>query len=172
MSSHSPTTMTIATRSTQTLRTLLHTRRTATLGTQPLQTAEAPGLALVPYAIDAVGSCLVLLVSGVATHSRQMQAHAEVSLLVAQGESGQHLLHVHERVSIIGEAKTPVPGSAAWGNARFAYLRRFPDAASMTQLGDFRIVCIVPWQARHISGFGAARQVDDVELRALLASPH
>lgn len=164
--------MTIATRSTQTLRTLLHTRRTATLGTQPLKLSEAPGLALVPYAIDSLGRCLVLLVSGVTSHARQMQAHAEVSLLVAQGEGSSQGMHVHERVSIIGEAKTPVPGSAAWGSARYAYLRRFPDAASMTQLGDFRIVCILPWQARHISGFGAARQVDEAELRTLMASPH
>jgi len=165
-------TTTLATRSTQTLHVLLHNRRTATLGTQPLKDHEAPGLALVPYAIDELGGCLVLLVSGVAAHTRQMLAHSGVSLLVAQGETGAQILQVHERVSITGEAKTPVPGSAAWGTARHAYLRRFPDAAGMTQLGDFRIVCILPQQARHISGFGAPRVVEQAELRALLASPH
>lgn len=162
---------TLASRSTQTLRVLLHNRRTATLGTRPLKPHEAPGLALVPYAIDSLGGCLVLLVSAVAAHARQMQAHSEVSLLVAQGEAGQQIMHVHERVAIVGEAKTPVPGSAAWGTARHAYLRRFPDAAGMTQLGDFRIVCIAAQQARHITGFGAARIVDQAELKALLTSP-
>lgn len=170
---HCPKTMntTFATRSSQTLRTLLHSRRTATLGTRPLKANEAPGLALVPYAIDCLGGCLVLLVSGVAAHARQMQAHSEVSLLVAQGETGQQIMHVHERVSIIGEAKMPFPGSAAWGTARHAYLRRFPDAAGMTQLGDFRIVCIQAQQARHISGFGAVRVVEKCELQTLLTSP-
>lgn len=160
-----------APRSTQTLRVLLHNRRTATLGTCPLNPHEAPGLALVPYAIDGLGGCLVLLVNAVAAHARQMQAHGEVSLLVAQGETGQQIMHVHERVSIVGQAKTPVPGSSAWGTARHAYLRRFPDAAGMAQLGDFRIVCIAALQARHISGFGAVRVVDQTELQAVLAAP-
>lgn len=162
----------LATRPKQTLRALLHTRRTATLGTQSLQTAEAPGLALVPYAIDGLGECLVLLVSSSAAHTRQMLAHSEVSMLVAQSDATQQIVHIHERVSIVGQARTPTPGSAAWGSARYAYLRRFPDAASMVQLGDFRIVCIVPEQARHVSGYGAARTVDQAEIRALLASPH
>lgn len=164
--------MTLAPRPIQTLRVLLHTRRTATLGTQSLQTAEAPGLALVPYAIDGLGGCLVLLVSGCAAHARQMLAHSEVSMLVAQSDSTQQMVHIHERVAIVGQARTPTPGSAAWGSARYAYLRRFPDAASMAQLGDFRIVCIVPEQARHVCGYGASRNVDEAELRAVLASPH
>ncbi|WP_159914760.1 pyridoxamine 5'-phosphate oxidase family protein [Pantoea sp. 18069] len=164
--------MTLAPRPTQTLRVLLHTRRTATLGTQSLHTDEAPGLALVPYAIDGLAECLVLLVSASAAHSRQMLAHSEVSLLVAQSDASQQVVHIHERVSIVGQARTPTPGSSAWGSARYAYLRRFPDAASMAQLGDFRIVCIVPEQARHIAGFGAVRNVDQAELRAVLASPH
>lgn len=161
----------LATRSAQALRVLLHNRRTATLGTRPLQADKAPGLALVPYAIDGLGGCLVLLVSGFAAHARQMQVHSDVSLLVAQGEMGQQIVHVYERVSLIGEANMPALGSAAWSSARHAYLERFPDAARMTQFGDFRIVCILLQQARHISGFGAARVVDRTELQGLLASP-
>ncbi|RIX72486.1 pyridoxamine 5'-phosphate oxidase family protein [Acidovorax cavernicola] len=164
--------MTLAPRPTQTLRVLLHTRRTATLGTQSLQNDEAPGLALVPYAIDGQGECLVLLVSGSAAHARQMIAHSEVSLLVAQSDAAQQVVHVHERVAIVGQAMTPTPGSAAWGSARHAYLRRFPEAASMAKLGDFRIVCITPQQARHVAGYGATRNVDQTELRALMASAH
>ena len=164
--------MTLAPRPTQMLRVLLHTRRTATLGTQSLRTDEAPGLALVPYAIDGQGGCLVLLLSSSSAHARQMLAHTEVSLLVAQSDVSQQAVHVHERVAIVGHARMPTPGSAAWGSARYAYLRRFPEAAAMAKLGDFRIVCIVPQQARHVAGYGAARDVDQTELHALLASAH
>ncbi|WP_244146141.1 pyridoxamine 5'-phosphate oxidase family protein [Comamonas antarctica] len=159
-------------RSAQTLRALLHSRRTATLATQSQQAAEAPGIWLVPYAIDGVGKCLVLLASSAAPHARQMQAQPVVSLLIAQSESAPQPVHIHERVSIIGLAKFPVSGSAAWVSARHAYLRRFPDATTMTQLGDFRFVCIGPQHARHVVGYGATRSVEQPELLALLASPH
>lgn len=159
-------------RSTQTLHALLHSRRTATLATQSQETSEAPGIWLVPYAIDGVGKCLVLLASSVAPHARQMQAHPVVSLLIAQSESAPQPVHIHERVSIIGAAKTPLSGSAAWVSARHAYLRRFPDATTMTQLGDFRFVCIAPQHARHVIGYGATRSVEQAELLAMLASPH
>lgn len=159
-------------RSIQTLHALLHNRRTATLATQSQQSTEAPGIWLVPYAIDGVGKCLVLLASSVAPHTRQMQAQPVVSLLIAQSESAPQPAHIHERVSIIGVAKAPVSGSAAWVSARHAYLRRFPDAATMTQLGDFRFICIAPQHARHVVGYGATRSVEQAELLAMLASAH
>lgn len=161
-----------APRSFQALHALLHSRRTATLATQSLQTTEAPGIWLVPYAVDSIGKCLVLLASSVAPHTRQMQAQPVVSLLIAQSESAPQPVHIHERVSLIGAARTPTVGSATWVSARHAYLRRFPDAVTMTQLGDFRFICIAPQHARHVVGFGATRCVEQAELLALLASSH
>jgi len=67
-------------------------------------------------------------------------------------------------------AHTPTPGSAAWESARTAYLQRFADAAFMTELGDFRFMLLQPLGARHVAGFGAARDVDAQELKQLLAT--
>jgi hypothetical protein len=40
----------------------------------------------------------------------------------------------------------------------------------MTELGDFRFVALDIVEARHVSGFGAARSVDQDEIRRVLGS--
>ena len=52
------------------LRTLLHKRRHAALGT--LDAAGAPFVSMVPFAIDAAAGRLVLHISGLAAHTGHM----------------------------------------------------------------------------------------------------
>lgn len=42
----------------------------------------------------------------------------------------------------------------------------------MTELGDFSFIAITPAGARQIAGFGAARSIDEDEVRQALASGH
>lgn len=157
------------------LRALLHHHRTAALGTLQPATAEAPAepfVSFVPYAIDTANAQLVLHLSGLAAHTRQLQTQPLASLLVAQPEPADAAaVHSLERATLQLRAHTPERGSAAWEAARSAYLARFPDVAFMMELGDFRLVCLEPLAARHIAGFGAARDVERDELVALLQAP-
>lgn len=156
------------------LRHLLHQQRTAALGTlQPASAGAppAPFVSLVPYAIDTAHARLVLHLSGLAAHTRQLEAQALASLMVAQPEPLDGPVHALERATLQVRAVTPERDSPAWVSARSAYLARFPDVAFMMELGDFRLVCLEPLAARHIAGFGAARDVERDELMALLQAP-
>lgn len=159
MSPHEP-------RLTRDLRTLLASQRVAALGT--LGEDGLPFVSMVPYALEPHSPCLVIHVSGLAAHTRNLQATPTVSLLVMQAEVPGEPVHALPRVTLIGQATLLEPASAAWVDGRAAYLARFPEAAPMTQLGDFMFVAIHLLGARQVAGFGAARSLDADEVARVL----
>lgn len=150
------------------LRELLSLRRTGALATRDASDPAMPWVSLVPYAIDAASGDLIIHVSALAAHTRNLECHPRTALLVAAAETPGEPVHALARVSLDLLARTPEHGSADWASARRAYLDRFPEAEPMTELGDFRFVRLSPLGARQVAGFGAARSVDAEELLALL----
>ena len=146
---------------------LLHEQRAAALAT--LEADGAPAVSMVPFALEPGQGCIVLHVSALAQHTGNMEREPRVSLLVMQAEQAGQPVHALPRLSLLGRARTPESGSAAWAACRAAYLARFPEAEPMTQLGDFRFVAIELDGARQVAGFGAARSVDAEELRLIMA---
>ena len=124
---------------------------------------------MVPYAIERQSASLVLHVSGLAAHTGNLQQRAKVSLLIHQSEVAGEPVHALPRVTLTGLASVPERGSAHWSACKAAYLARFPDAAPMTELGDFRFIAVAVTGARQVAGFGAARTLDEGEVSALLA---
>ncbi|MDQ3061213.1 MAG: pyridoxamine 5'-phosphate oxidase family protein [Pseudomonadota bacterium] len=156
-------------RLTHELRALLQAQRVAALGT--LSEEGLPFVSMVPYALEAQQGCLVIHVSALAAHTGYLQLRPDVSVLVMQSEAPGQPVHALPRVTLAGRATALEPGSQAWELARAAYLARFPEAEPMTQLGDFRFVAIAPAGARQIAGFGAARSIDENEVRQALRPP-
>ena len=148
------------------LRNLLETTRVAALGTT--QDDGTPFVSMVPYAIDARLGCMVIHVSGLAAHTRHLQARRQVSILVMAPETSGNPVHDLPRVTLLGSASVPARDSDVWNSCKAAYLARFADVEHMTELGDFRFVAIDVHGVRHISGFGAARTVDTEELKLVL----
>jgi hypothetical protein len=159
MTTHEP-------RLTQALRTLLSTKRVAALGT--LDADSLPFVSMVPFAVEPASAQLVIHVSGLAAHTRNLQASPRVSLLVMQTEVAGEPVHALPRVTLEGLAVVLERDSAEWLQARNAYLARFPDAQPMTELGDFMFVGIVVQGARQVAGFGAARSLDAQTVEAVL----
>ncbi len=145
---------------------LLRAQRVAALAT--LEPDGSPFASMVPFAIEPQQGGLVLHVSALAPHTANLEREPRVSLLVMQAEQAGEPVHALPRVSLLGCASTPQPGSAHWAACRAAYLQRFPEAEPMTQLGDFRFVAIELQGARQVAGFGAARSVAADELRLTL----
>jgi putative heme iron utilization protein len=145
-------------RLTQELRTLLSSQRVAALGT--LGEDGLPFVSMVPFALEQHSPCVVIHVSGLAAHTRNLRATPQVSLLVMQAEGPGEPVHALPRVTLMGQATVLPPGSAAWTAGRAAYLARFPEAEPMTELSDFMFVAIQLLGARQIAGFGAARSLD------------
>jgi hypothetical protein len=159
------------------LRELLHTQRVAALGTVDAQ--NCPQVSMVPYAIAQLpqSSVLVLHVSGLAAHTRHLEARPEASLMVMQAEVANQAVHALPRVTFSVRAQTldsspPNHGNhgnhAVYAICRAAYLSRFPEVEPMTALPDFRFVMLDILQARHIAGFGAARTIEADEIQRLL----
>lgn len=148
---------------TRALRSLLNHQRTAALGT--LDEADASVfVSRVPFAIDPHTRELVLHVSGLAAHTRNLRRHSQVSLLVAEPEQPGEPVHALPRVTLQGQARFVDPDEADAAACCAVYLARFPEAQPMTELGDFRFVRVRVQQARQIAGFGAARSLNTAEL--------
>ena len=153
------------------LRELLAARRTAALGTLDASLcgdSAQPFVSMVPYALLPAERCLVLHVSGLAVHTRNLLAHPRVSLMVMAGEVDGEPVHALARVTLDAVAQVPERDSTLWAAARAAYLARFPEAEPMTTLGDFMFVVLRPASARQVAGFGAARTVDADDLAHIL----
>lgn len=157
-------------RLTQALRTLLTTQRVAALGT--LDADGMPFVSMVPYAVDPLSAHLVIHISGLAAHTRNLQTTPRVSLLVMQAEVASEPVHALPRVTLDGMATVLELHSTPWAEARAAYLARFPEAEPMTQLGDFMWVGIQILGARQVAGFGAARSLDATEMAGVLRPTH
>jgi heme iron utilization protein len=152
------------------LRSLLYSRRVAALGT--LSDDGTPFVSMVPFAIEPTTGSLVIHVSGLAPHTRNLQARPTVSVLVAQPEVEGEPVHALPRVTLQCKARALAPDSPAWQAGRNAYVGRFPEAEYMTQLGDFLFFSLQVHDARQVAGFGAARSVAAEDIRlALLALP-
>lgn len=161
--------MTHEPRLTRALRSLLNTQRVAALGT--LDEDGQAFVSMVPFAIDSSSGAMVIHVSGLAAHARNLERVPRVSLMVMQAEVAGEPVHALPRVTMDGVATVLAVDSAPWARARAAYLARFADVEYMTQLGDFRFVAIAVNAARQVAGFGAARSIDSEELAQVLRSP-
>jgi heme iron utilization protein len=148
------------------LRALLHTQRVAALGT--LNTDGKPFVSMVPFAIEPQTGALIIHVSLLAPHTRNLLSNPAVSVMVMQSEVPGEPVHALPRVSLDGVAARLLPDSAAWLAAGNAYLGRFPDAQMMTELGDFSFVGITVTQARHVAGFGSARPLEPEDIANVL----
>ena len=161
--------MTHEPRLTVALRSLLQNQRVAALGT--LDTDGFPFVSMVPFAVEPASAQLVIHVSGLAVHTRNLQTTPRVSLLVMQAEVTGEPVHALARVTLEGVATVLERESAAWRQARDAYLARFPDAQPMTELGDFMFVGVAVQGARQVAGFGAARSLDAETMAEVLRPP-
>lgn len=152
-------------RLTSALRALLAAQRVAALGT--LGDDGAPFVSMVPFAVDAQDRSLVIHISGLAAHTRNLQHTPRASLMVCQAEVTGEPVHALPRVTLDVQAADAAAGADAQA-CRDAYLARFPEAEPMTALGDFRFVRLRPLGARQVAGFGAARSLDVAELALAL----
>ena len=109
-----------------------------------------------PFAPDADG-CPLLLISGLAEHTRNLQADPRCSLLAHPCAQDSQAAG---RVTLAGRA---VPLADAQAGQR--YLRLLPEAGRHLDLGDFSFWKIEPQVVRLISGFGGIHWVDAVDYR-------
>lgn len=127
-------------------RRLIEKGSTAALATLDRATG-APYVSLVTVATMA-DRTPVMLLSGLALHTRNLLADARASLLFAESFAADDPLAL-ERVTVFGTVQ-----STSEAAARDAYLARHPAAAAYADFGDFAMYALNVERAHFIGGFG------------------
>lgn len=147
------------------LRRLLTERPVAALAT--LHRGE-PAVSMAPFVLSASRSQLLVHVSALATHTRDMLEHPGVSVLVTDELAAGVPPQALPRVSLAAQAQRLERDGPGYARARERYLARFPDAAQTFALGDFSIFALHLQSARLVAGFGRAHALAGEALLAML----
>lgn len=145
---------------------LLRAQRAAALSTLH---AGAPNIALAPYALLAEPPALILHLSGLSAHTKDLRADGRCALLVAEAERADAAPHTLARIALQAIAEELPPGHARYAAARAAYAARFPDMAGLFELGDFALFALTPQTVRFVGGFAQAASLEPASLAAALA---
>ena len=147
------------------LQHLLSERPVAALAT--LHRGE-PAVSMVPFVLSPKEACLLIHVSALATHTRDMLDHARVSVLVTADPDRSGSAQALPRVSLVADAELLDSKSSIHEEARQRYVARFPGAAQTFELGDFSMFALRLQSARVVAGFGRAYSVAGETLKALV----
>lgn len=150
------------------LRSLLASRPVAALAT--LHRGD-PAVSMVPFVLPDGTAQLLVHVSALATHTRDMLEHARVGVLVTADPGGPWTPQALPRVSLQADARQLARDGPEYAEGKAHYLGRFPDAAGMFELGDFSLFVLQPVSARLVAGFGSAQSRVGSRLQDWLRSP-
>lgn len=145
----------------RTLATLIRTHRTAALGT----VREGVYVSLVVYAEAEDLSAFYLHLSGLALHTRALQADPRVGLMIAQPDTGERDPQTLARVAIQGEAVPIARPSPDFERIKTRYLSKVPDSAPNFALNDFHLYQIIPRTARYVADFGKIYNLTEADFK-------
>ena len=138
------------------LRSLLENQQVAALAT--LHKGE-PAVSMVPYALLPQGQGLVIHVSQLAAHTKDMLANPAVGVLVVATPTPAIPVQALPRVSIQGQARQCLSSAPEYSQASQLYLSRFPQSEQMFGFADFSLFVITIHSARFVGGFAQAASV-------------
>ena len=129
---------------------LLRTAWTATLSTLDAASGSPYG-SLVTVACEPDGTPLLLL-SGLALHTKNLLADGRASLLLDGTAHGRQAL-TGPRLTVVGRLR-PLDDPARSAIARRRYLARHPSAAMFVDFADFRFYALTVEWGHLVAGFG------------------
>jgi putative heme iron utilization protein len=147
------------------LRDLVTQQSIASLGT--LHHGD-PYVSMVPYALLPDGSGILIHVSQLSPHTRDMLTNPKVSLLVIAPPAADTPPAAVPRVTVQGDAAPLDETAVEYAAAKEAYLTRFPDSAMRFELADFSLFVIRPRTVRFIAGFAQAMSISPDAFAAAL----
>jgi heme iron utilization protein len=133
-----------------TIAALIRSQRVAALGTLR---NDSPFVSMVSYAAEPDFGGLLLHLSRLAAHTRQLLAAPQSSLQICEPDDGRDDVQTLTRITLAGVA-VPIPAaSAGYAAARACYLTRLPAATPLFDFPDFALFRFVPSEARYVGGF-------------------
>lgn len=135
------------------VQSLLHTTRVGMLAT----IGEAfPLSSAVPFVSVQRWAELLVHISTLAAHTRNLLRDPRLSLLVMESDAPEKNPLALKRLILQGTAKPLDPHSAAYSLLARQFTERFPDAAVTMALADFQLWRLDIQTAQFIAGFGRA----------------
>ena len=99
---------------------------------------------------------MVIHVSHLATHTKNMLDSPEVSIMVVAPLTPAISPQELPRVTMQGQVALCDATDPRHVEAKSVYVERFPQSAGMFDFADFQLFLIEPKSARHVSGFARA----------------
>jgi heme iron utilization protein len=130
----------------------------------------APLASMVAYACEPGLTGILMHISRLSAHTRNLLASPLASLVISEPDSDRgRNPQTLARVSIQGEARTLREDASGYAEARALYEKRFPDSSPLFGFKDFLLFRLVPREARFVAGFAMAYTVDTEELKKAAA---
>ena len=143
------------------LRDLYYRQKIASLGT--LHEGH-PFVSMVPFAVVPNSASLVIHVSQLAAHTRDMKLSPRVSVMIIASPDSEKPPQALARITLQGNALQYNDAEPEYQEASNCYLERFPESLAMFGFSDFSLFKIQPTQARLIGGFAQARTLSAEQL--------
>lgn len=127
---------------------------------------DGPEASMVAYAPAPDAGSLVLFLSGLSAHTRNLITEPRVSLVISEPDPGDGDPQTLARLSIKGTAGIVERTAPDFESVWHTYVSWLPDAAPRLALGDFALFRIVIHEARYVGGFARAGTIPVQRLAA------
>ena len=141
---------------------LLRGQRWGCLGTQRKGKALVSWVA---FTVEEDFSGLLLHLSRLAQHTRNLETDPEVSLALSEADDGHADPQTLARLSLQGRVEIIDPQAEDYAAAKARYLAALPEAEMLFQFGDFSLFRFVPESARYVDGFASSHSLTPAQLQ-------
>ena len=125
----------------------------------------SPRAAMVAVVPEAVDGHLLMHLSTLSRHARNLLDRPAVSLALSEQYAGQPDPQTLARVIVQGRAVVVPREDDGFARLREVYVAALPESAQRFGFGDFRLLRIEAQDARYVGGFARAFSVDAGALR-------
>ena len=113
--------------------------------------------------------CLLIHVSQLAAHTRNLLERPVFSLLISEPDVDVSLdPQTLARLTISGIASSIPSESDEYTQLAKRYIARFPDSQVRFGFGDFHLIKLIPDSGNFVGGFGSAKRLKGEKIAALL----
>jgi putative heme iron utilization protein len=115
-----------------------------------------PAASMVAYAPEPDLGSLLLFLSGLSEHTRNLISEPQVALVITETDSGEGDPQTLARLSIKGTAERVERSAPEFEEVWRTYVARLPHAAPRIVLGDFSLFRVAVASAHYVGGFAQA----------------
>lgn len=138
--------------------------------------ADGPLASMVAFVPDPDWQGVLMHLSTLAAHTRNLATSGRASLVVSETDDGSGDPQELARLTLSGPVIVLSPADDGYGTAREAYVGRFAAAEPRFAFADFHLYRLVPERVHFVGGFARAHSLAGASflarLQACTAYPH